>query len=118
MSASDRGFPSSSSGHRTAPATFAFPEPGTASKTVTLPAGTKLVLRVRAWNCSQNPRMTVTLDGSQLQSVAISSGNYFNDMVPVSISAGSHTLAVGMTSGYYSSYTCGNSVHLDDVTVQ
>jgi hypothetical protein len=90
---------------------------GTASKTVTLPAGTQLVARVRAWACSRAPQLVVAMDGKQLQSIAVSSSSYINDVIPVTVSAGSHKLAVTMSNGAYTNSSCGNSIHFDDLTV-
>lgn len=90
---------------------------GSATKTVTLPEGTQLTLRVRVWACSSSPKMTVALDGNTIQSTSVPYTSYKDYVIPVNISAGSHKISVTMSNGYYSSNSCGNSLHLDKLTV-
>jgi Ca-dependent carbohydrate-binding module xylan-binding len=79
------------------------------------PAGSVQV-RLRGVQCAGAPTAQVTLDGSPLFSYDVSSTAYVKVAVKRTVSAGTHTIAVGLVNDYRTSTTCDRALAVDTVS--
>lgn len=91
---------------------------GTASIQMQTGASSKAVMRVRSWACSAKPNLVLAVDGKQVSSTSLSRSTFYDVSVPLSISPGTHKIAVSLSNGRYTSSNCGNSIHFDKITLQ
>ena len=85
---------------------------GTASKTVTTSALSAVTLRARGTQCQGAPVATVTLDGTTIGTVSVSSTTWANYRLPVSRPAGTYRVAVSYNNNFYDR-TCNRDLFLD-----
>lgn len=88
----------------------------TASKKVTVSASAKVVIRAKGQQCSGAPAMTVKVDGVNVGSSSVTATTWAEYTAEVKIPAGSHTVAVAFTNGFWTIF-CSRKLSIDTVTV-
>ena len=83
------------------------------TKTVSVPASTRLSVRARGDQCAGAPNMRVTVDGSEVMSVQVPGTGFLDYVTDVNIPAGSHTFAVSFTNDFASG--CDRNLRVDKV---
>lgn len=89
----------------------------TASKTLTLAASSKVVVRAKAQLCLGAPSMKVKVDGTVIATMTVMSTAWTDYVASSAISAGSHTISVEYTNEFKFSTSCDRNLLLDKVTV-
>ena len=90
---------------------------GTASTTITTPAFSSLVIRARGDQYKGAPTMTVAVDGTVVSTVAVSATGWTDYTIPVSGTAGTHTISVGYTNDLRASAGKDRNLRFDKLTV-
>ncbi|MGY4709452.1 carbohydrate-binding domain-containing protein [Mycolicibacterium sp. CBM1] len=88
----------------------------TASKTVTLPATTSVVIRARGDQYKGAPQMTVSIDGTVVSTVSVSSTKWTDYTIPVTLAAGTHTITVAFTNDLRQSASKDRNLRIDQIT--
>jgi hypothetical protein len=88
---------------------------GAASRTVTAPAATRLVVRARGNQCDGAPRMTLTVDGTQRPAIDVPATALTDYSVDAPLAAGQHTIRVGYVNDYRRT-GCDRDLIVDTVT--
>jgi endoglucanase len=89
---------------------------GTASKTVTTDSVQALTVRARGDQCKGAPEMRVGIDGNPAATHSVSSTSWAEYNAPVSIPAGTHTIAISFTNDLLSK-RCDRNLRLDRVSL-
>ena len=89
---------------------------GLGTWTGTLPATVEILVKARAQLCSGAPNMTVAIDAGSAVNVSVTATTYTVYTVPVSITAGSHTIKIGYTNDYYGGPGCDRNLWIDTVS--
>lgn len=89
----------------------------TASKTVSLPSATSLVIRARGDQYNGAPLMTVSVDGAVVATTAVSSTSWADYTIGVSLSAGTHTISIAFTNDLRQSASRDRNLRIDKITV-
>src|SRR3954469_12285700 len=88
---------------------------GKATVTADLPYTDRLVVRARGGqNCNGWPHMTLSVDGSEVMSKTVSQLVWKSYTVPVTLSAGTHELAIGYDNDYAAA-GCDRNLRIDYV---
>jgi hypothetical protein len=90
---------------------------GTASTTVTLPASGSLVIRARGDQYKGAPSMQVSLDGTVVATIAVSATVWTDYTVPVTASAGTHTVSIAYINELRVSSRKDRNLRVDTITV-
>jgi hypothetical protein len=93
-----------------------FNSPATGKITLTVPRSQRLDLVAKAQLCNGSPKVTVRVDGSTVFVGYIDLTTYVTIPIPVSISAGEHTLSVYYMNDYKTT-SCDRNVIVDRATV-
>lgn len=88
-----------------------------ASKTISLPSATGLVIRARGDQYNGAPVMTVSVDGAVVATTAVSSTSWADYTIPVALSAGTHTISVAFTNDLRRSAARDRNLRIDKITV-
>ncbi len=86
-----------------------------AGTTASVPQTSQLALRVRGDQCEGAPLMVVSIDGTALPAVAVTSPTWTTMTLPVNIPAGNHHLTVAYTNDVTTS-ACDRNLRVDQVT--
>lgn len=89
----------------------------TASKTISLPSATGLVIRARGDQYKGAPVMTVSVDGAVVATTEVSSTSWTDYSIGVSLSAGTHTISVTFTNDLRQSSARDRNLRIDKITV-
>ncbi len=89
----------------------------TASKTLSLPSSTSLVIRARGDQYNGAPTMTVSIDGKVVATTSVTSTTWADYTVPVSLAAGQHTISIAFTNDLRQSAAKDRNLRLDKITV-
>ncbi|GAY16885.1 hypothetical protein MSZK_36110 [Mycobacterium sp. shizuoka-1] len=90
---------------------------GTASKTVSLAASTGLLIRARGDQYNGAPVMAVSVDGVVVATTQVTSTTWADYTIPVSLSAGTHTISVSFTNDLRQSANRDRNLRIDKITV-
>jgi hypothetical protein len=90
---------------------------GTASKTLSLPSATSLVIRARGDQYNGAPVMTVSIDGQVVSTTQVTSTSWADYTVPVSLAAGTHTISIAFTNDLKVSGSRDRNLRIDKITV-
>jgi hypothetical protein len=90
---------------------------GSASTTLSLPALSGLVIRAKGDQYNGAPVMTVSLDGVVVSTTSVSSTSWTDYTIPVTASAGTHTVSIAFTNDLRASGWRDRNLRLDKVTV-
>lgn len=90
---------------------------GTASKTVNLPASSQLIVRAKGDQYNGSPTMTVSIDGKVVSTVQVSSTTWTDYTIPISTTAGTHTVSIGYTNELRASASKDRNLRVDKITV-
>ncbi len=90
---------------------------GTASKTLSLPSATSLVIRARGDQYNGAPVMTVSIDGQVVSTTQVASTSWADYTIPVSLSAGTHTISIAFTNDLKVSGARDRNLRIDKITV-
>ena len=90
---------------------------GTASKTLSLPSATSLVIRARGDQYNGAPVMTVSIDGQVVSTTQVTSTSWADYTIPVAVSAGTHTISITFTNDLRQSATKDRNLRIDRITV-
>lgn len=90
---------------------------GTASKTLSLPSATSLVIRARGDQYNGAPVMTVSIDGQVVSTTQVTSTSWADYTIPVSLSAGTHTISIAFTNDLKVSGARDRNLRIDKITV-
>jgi hypothetical protein len=90
---------------------------GAASKTLSLPSTTSLVIRARGDQYNGAPVMTVSIDGQVVSTTQVTSTSWADYTIPVSVSAGTHTISIAFTNELRQSATQDRNLRIDKITV-
>lgn len=85
---------------------------------VSTPSTNNVVVRVRGDQCQGAPLMRVYVDGVQRFSGGVANTSYADITIPVSLSAGPHSVRVEMPTDRYVSSSCDWNLRVDKVTFQ
>ncbi|MUL81726.1 MULTISPECIES: carbohydrate-binding domain-containing protein [unclassified Mycolicibacterium] len=88
----------------------------TATKTVSLPASTKIVVRAKGQACQGMPTMVVGIDGTTIGTTTVNATSWNDYAASANIPAGSHTISVAYTNDYRT-LLCDRNLLVDKVTV-
>lgn len=89
----------------------------TATKTLSLPSATGLVIRARGDQYNGAPVMTVSVDGVVVATTSVSSTSWTDYSIPVSLSAGTHTISIAFTNDLRQSAAKDRNLRIDKITV-
>ena len=89
---------------------------GTASATVSLPTSSQLVIRAKGDQYNGAPSMTVSLDGKAVATVNVSATSWTDYTVPVTTTAGTHTVSIAFTNDAYAGRGKDRNLRIDKIT--
>ena len=89
---------------------------GTASTTLSLPKSTSLVIRAKGDQYKGAPTMTVYLDGQAVSTIAVSATTWTDYTIPITASAGTHTISVAYTNELRASASKDRNLRIDTIT--
>jgi hypothetical protein len=89
----------------------------TATKTLSLPSTTGLVIRARGDQYKGAPVMTVSVDGVVVATTQVSSTSWTDYTIPVSLAAGTHTINIAFTNDLRQSAAKDRNLRIDKITV-
>ncbi|QYL14545.1 carbohydrate-binding domain-containing protein [Mycolicibacterium pallens] len=89
----------------------------TATKTLSLPSATGLVIRARGDQYNGAPIMTVSVDAVVVATTQVSATSWTDYSIPVSLSAGTHTISVAFTNDLRQSAAKDRNLRIDTITV-
>ncbi|WP_052960294.1 carbohydrate-binding domain-containing protein [Mycobacterium sp. EPa45] len=89
----------------------------TATKSLSLPSATGLVIRARGDQYNGAPVMTVSVDGVLVATTQVSSTSWTDYSIPVSLSAGTHTISIAFTNDLRLSASKDRNLRIDKITV-
>ncbi|KAA0108326.1 carbohydrate-binding domain-containing protein [Mycolicibacterium sp. P1-5] len=89
----------------------------TATKSLSLPSATGLVIRARGDQYNGAPVMTVSVDGVVVATTQVSSTSWTDYSIPVSLSAGTHTISLAFTNDLRQSAANDRNLRIDKITV-
>jgi hypothetical protein len=95
---------------------MAFYSAGTASKSVTTSALSRIVVRARGDQCSGAPILVVNVDGTQVLSTAVTATTWTDYSVNVAIASGTHAITAGFVNDYYPG-VCDRNLYVDKLTL-
>jgi len=90
---------------------------GTASTTVTTPAFSSLVIRAKGDQYKGAPTMVVSVDGKVVSTVAVPATGWTDYTIPVTGTAGTHTISVGYVNDLRASAGKDRNLRVDKLTV-
>ncbi|EHB47815.1 Carbohydrate binding family 6 [Mycolicibacterium rhodesiae JS60] len=90
---------------------------GTATKTLSLPSATSLVIRARGDQYNGAPVMTVSIDGQVVSTTQVASTSWADYTIPVSLAAGTHTISIAFTNDFWRSTSRDRNLRIDKITV-
>ncbi|TDO12141.1 putative xylan-binding protein with Ca-dependent carbohydrate-binding module [Mycobacterium sp. BK086] len=90
---------------------------GSAAKTLSLPSTSSLVIRARGDQYNGAPVMTVSIDGQVVSTTQVTSTSWADYTIPVSVSAGTHTISIAFTNDLKASGSQDRNLRIDKITV-
>ncbi len=89
----------------------------TATKTLSLPSATGLVIRARGDQYNGAPMMTVSVDGVVVATTQVSATSWTDYSIPVALAAGTHTISIAFTNDLRQSASKDRNLRIDKITV-
>jgi hypothetical protein len=89
----------------------------TATKSLSLPSATGMVIRARGDQYNGAPVMTVSVDGVVVATTQVSATSWTDYSIPVSLSAGNHTISIAFTNDLRQSAAKDRNLRIDKITV-
>lgn len=88
----------------------------TASKTLTVAASAKVVVRAKGTQCNGAPSMSVSVDGRNVGTNSVTATAWTDYTATTTIAAGSHKIGVSYTN-QYRSLRCARALYVDSVVI-